>query len=456
MKWKKQPIDKYLMPAMPLLMVFLLGLNLLASERSNDKVETDALLHSWRKMDSIKTHLPFAIDSLCYIQDEKHTLDPFLAQLDSLLAGKDTVVRIVHLGDSHLQAGYYSGEAMRLLQEQFGNAGRGWIAPFKLSRSNEPEDYFIRSVVKEWKAGRCIQNNPACPWGIGGIGIETMSPSATFTFGVTPEKGAGYDFKEAILYRAEKSMPMVPYGTDKDSVRVFRADTLCAPDILADTFRLSSLTASLPLEPPRRKQGTDSLLPAELFTNRYYGFSLSNGKPGLLYHTIGVNGAMYVNYTSETYVKQLAVLKPALLIISLGTNEAFGRNFTEEEFTGQIDAFLRLARKEMPNTVFLLTTPAECYKRIRIKKRRRYVRNESMARMAGAIARYAQSEGIACWDLFAATGGKQSCKLWLNAGLFRADHIHFTPEGYKEQGKLLYKALVRLKKEEKKEDAITN
>ena len=68
------------------------------------------------------------------------SLQPFFAGLDSLRAGKDTVLTIVHLGDSHIQAGYYSGKVMRLLQAQFGNAGRGWIAPFKLSRTNEPDD----------------------------------------------------------------------------------------------------------------------------------------------------------------------------------------------------------------------------------------------------------------------------------------------------------------------------
>lgn len=47
----------------------------------------------------------------------------------------------------------------------------------------------------------------------------------------------------------------------------------------------------------------------------------TNGYPGVLYHSVGVTGAMYVNYTDEAYVRQLALLKPSLLIISLGTNE---------------------------------------------------------------------------------------------------------------------------------------
>lgn len=445
MKWRKQPIDFSFLQIVPFLVIFGIAMHITASERDKNKAQSKTGHSSWSYMDSIESGIPFAVDSLCYIRDDDHSMDAFLNELDQLLDGKDTVINIVHLGDSHLQAGYYSGETMRLLQSRFGNAGRGWIAPFKLSRSNEPEDYFIQSVVKDWTVGRCIQNNPNCPWGIGGIGIETGSPSITFTIGVSPERGNGYAFNQAVLYRSEQSMPLIPYGQQKDLAETFRAIQPGAPDIQADTFRMAFPVDSLSLESTRRQPGTDTLLPVSSFTNRYYGFSLTNGKAGLLYHAIGVNGAMYVHFTSETYLKQLALLKPSLLIISLGTNEAFGRRYTDAEFSGQMDAFFRIARKELPNTLFLLTTPAECYKRVRVKKRRVYVRNESMAKAAGVIARYAKSHGIACWDLFTATGGKNSCKQWQKAGYFRKDHIHFTQEGYEEQGKLLYKAIVRLR-----------
>ena len=120
------------------------------------------------------------------------SLQPFFAGLDSLRAGKDTVLTIVHLGDSHIQAGYYSGKVMRLLQAQFGNAGRGWIAPFKLSRTNEPDDYFISSSVREWVTGRCIQTNKKCPVGIGGIGIQSVSPSINLDVRIAPNNGMAF------------------------------------------------------------------------------------------------------------------------------------------------------------------------------------------------------------------------------------------------------------------------
>ena len=371
------------------------------------------------------------------------SLQPFFAGLDSLRSGKDTVLTIVHLGDSHIQAGYFSGKMMRFLQAQFGNAGRGWIAPFKLSRTNEPDDYFISSAVREWVAGRCIQNKKRCPVGIGGIGIQSVSPSINLDIRIAPNNGAGYSFNQAIFYRGEKSMPMLPTGPLKDSVHTFLATEPAVAGVFADTFRIGYPVDTLQLYSTRRKQGTDKLLPAASFRNVYYGFSLTNGNPGILYHSVGVNGAMYVNYTDETYIRQLALLKPSLLIISLGTNETFGRRFRQEEFGGQIRALLSLVRQYMPKAAILLTTPPECYKRTYVNKKRTYVRNTNTQLAAKAITETARKEGIACWDLFAATGGKGSCARWRKEKLMGRDRIHFTKEGYREQGLLLYRALIR-------------
>lgn len=378
------------------------------------------------------------------------SLQPFFAGLDSLRAGKDTVLTVVHLGDSHIQAGYYSGQMMRLLQAQFGNAGRGWIAPFKLSRTNEPDDYFISSAIREWVAGRCIQTNKKCPVGIGGIGIQSVSPSINLDVRIAPNNGAGYAFSQAIFYRGEKSMPMLPTGPLKDSVQTSLAMVPAVAGVMADTFRIAYPVDTLQLHSTRRKQGTDQLLPASSFRNVYYGFSLTNGNPGVLYHSIGVNGAMFVNYTDESYVRQLALLKPSLLIVSLGTNETFGRRFNSEEFSGQVRAFISLVKKYMPDTAILLTTPPECYKRTYVDKKRTYVRNANTQLAAKALVKVAHEEGLACWDLFTATGGKSSCTKWHKERLMGRDRIHFTKEGYREQGTLLYRALMQTKN--KKDD----
>ena len=91
----------------------------------------------------------------------------------------------------------------------------------------------------------------------------------------------------------------------------------------------------------------------------------------------------------------------------------------------------------------MLTTPPECYKRTYVNKKRTYVRNANTQLAAKAIVKAAHEEGVACWDLFAATGGKGSCVKWHKEKLMGRDRIHFTKEGYREQGTLLVRALLR-------------
>ena len=92
--------------------------------------------------------------------------------------------------------------------------------------------------------------------------------------------------------------------------------------------------------------------------------------------------------------------------------------------TGQMEAFLALVKKELPNTAILLTTPPECYRRVRSGKQRTYVRNDNTERAARAIRNVAKKEEVACWDLFTTTGGKNSCRKWHSSRLMGRDRIH--------------------------------
>ena len=71
------------------------------------------------------------------------------------------------------------------------------------------------------------------------------------------------------------------------------------------------------------------------------------------------------------------------------------------------------------------------------------VRNAQTQVAAEVLTQVAREEGLACWDLFSATGGANSCKQWHRHQLMGRDRIHFNKNGYAEQGTLLYRALMR-------------
>jgi lysophospholipase L1-like esterase len=400
--------------------------------------EVNEMNNRIRLTDSIYSSLSFINDTSCIINDLTNSLHPFIHALKELREGKDTVINIIHLGDSHIQAGYLSGQTMRRLQASFGNAGRGWIAPLRLSKANEPSDYLISSNIREWTAGRCVQSKPKCPWGIGGIGIETHASKIDFNLIIAPDNGAGYSFNKVLLYRDRNAMPMAPSRLYPDSVATLSWGEAFGDDVVVDTFM-----TTCPLDTLCLKSVDVDNNSVKTPANRYYGFMLMNGNPGILYHSIGVNGARYVDYTNRSYIRQLAMLKPSLLIVSLGTNESYGRNFNKTQFGSQVDAFIRLVKEELPETALLITTPAESYKKTYKNKKRYYVRNDNISLVADVISAYTREQGIACWDLFSITGGYNSCRKWFEAGMFGRDRIHFSRKGYGEQGVLLYKALVR-------------
>jgi lysophospholipase L1-like esterase len=392
--------------------------------------------------DTVSSRISFVIDSLCYISDSAASLDAFSDELMSLLAGKDTVVKILHIGDSHVQAGFLTGQVMRMLQETFGNAGRGWIAPLKLARSNEPVDYFIQSPgIKNWTVGRCVQRAPECPWGPGGIALQTASGTVDFKIRISPNSGAGYEFNEVHLFRDENTLPMLPVKADSLPVETAWGSKANDNHVIVDTFRIADIIDSIHLQTACKEDLSEEDMNLPGTANRYYGFSLMNGNSGILYHSVGNNGATFTNYIHRDFMRQLSLFEPSLLIVSLGTNEAFGRNFRTEDFESQMDEFIRLIKEYLPHTAILLTTPAESYRRIRKKG---YQRNVNYAQVANTIAAYARKEGLACFNLYEMTGGANSCQKWQQASFYRRDRIHFTIEGYQEQGKLLYKALLRL------------
>src|SRR5690606_14596933 len=56
------------------------------------------------------------------------------------------------------------------------------------------------------------------------------------------------------------------------------------------------------------------------------GVVLEKDEPGILYHSIGVNGAKCSDYNKyPLFFEQLPALHPDMIVISLGTNESFDK-----------------------------------------------------------------------------------------------------------------------------------
>ena len=378
-----------------------------------------------------------------FLNKEKNVIEfngadwsPLFAEMDSLQSSTDSVPRIVsmvHIGDSHVQAGFLT-EAVRLpLQRRFGDAGRGLVVPLKLARTNEPHDY---SVVADgaWNFARCVgrKYNAYTP-GIGGIAIVPRGNRIDLTFSTLSKTDDCEGFRK---------------------VRLFHEPTDSFPAIISEPYRVTGearnafLTCYSWNDPVCSIHFSGQIAPGEERL-AIYGASLETGESGILYHTIGNNGAFYSTYAAiPRFAEQVAALTPRLIIVSLGTNESFSTALTRDELYKQIDAVVAPLRASCPQAVVLLTTPAECARRRTrwVKRRRRvyYSPNSRVDLVRETIKTYAADHRLACWDWYEVAGGKGSSTAWRKAGLMAYDRTHCTETGYRIQGEMLYRALMNM------------
>ena len=181
------------------------------------------------------------------------------------------------------------------------------------------------------------------------------------------------------------------------------------------------------------------------------------GTDGLVFTAIGSNGATSERFLSDSYRERIAATKADLVIVSLGTNEAHGMGYLESVHEQQLSAFLEMMRGVLPEAMFLFTTPPGDYlKQVYVNyrstgrggKRRRLVRsafrpNPMNGRCAACITAFARDHDLASWYLYNICGGEAAVRNWIAAGLMRPDRVHYEPQGYAIQGKLLAEALLR-------------
>ncbi|HYV94258.1 MAG TPA: GDSL-type esterase/lipase family protein [Chitinophagales bacterium] len=355
-------------------------------------------------------------------------LKNFFQKMDELKKGARNQVVIVQMGDSHIQADFFSSVLRENFQRQFGNAGRGLIFPYKVAGTNGPWNYHASSFSK-WQSKRNVFPADSLPIGVCGITIKTKEPLASINFSIADDTELNYSFNKITLF-ADKSCNSFDYAIRNPDHKIVgfinsadnSADSVYTSVQLADTLHEFSL----------QTVKTDS---SRLY-GMIYGLSLENSQPGVLYHTLGVNGAMFFHYNvSKYFVEQLSSLHPDLIIISLGTNEAYSKDYTSENLKSQMNELITALKERNPQANFLLTSPPDGYRYHRYK-------NPSVAKAVETERKYALEHDLAFWDFYHLMGGYGSIYRWKQNGLAQHDRLHLTKQGYFIEGKMLFNAMM--------------
>jgi len=361
------------------------------------------------------------------IQNAGH-LDDFFEKLIQLKSTGKGKVNIVHIGDSHIQADYLTSVVRKDFQREFGNAGRGLVVPLRVAGTNEPLN--IRtSSSPGWKSKRGIYVRQPLPIGVGGVTLNTIQPNARITICMS-DPLYDYSFNAVTLFY-QKDPQSFDFsiqdssGTEKAILTAYSGEPFANYSRVLLPASTNQITLQALQPTPDKKQAT------------IFGVNLENGKDGVLYHAIGVNGAKYVHYNAALYfAKQTQALQPDLFIISLGTNESLDYPYLDKTFDAQINKLVQALSAYNPQARFILVTPPDSF-------RRKINHNPGIEAVRDHIVQYAVENGLAFWDMYKVNGGKYSASEWKMQGLLRADGVHFSKEGYAYQGSLLFEAIMK-------------
>ncbi|HMX39931.1 MAG TPA: GDSL-type esterase/lipase family protein [Saprospiraceae bacterium] len=359
------------------------------------------------------------------IQQPQH-LAPVLAKLYEQRVRGGKKINIVHIGDSHILGNFLTREVRERLQRAFGDAGRGLIFPYKLAGSNGPKDYLVETNAR-WNGSNCQRDlDEKTPYGVSGFSLETSNSKAELTFRMRDTATS-----ETRLFT---KVTVLQYKTPgeydlevRDEVTQQTAQLFIEGDY-ARSYYFDRPVGQMTLS-AKRTNGQQKVLSLD-------GISLENELSGVIYHSIGVNGAKFQDWVrAEYFARQVAELQPDLIILSMGTNEAQGRTDADYLYRTMRNLTAALA-DQYPSACFMLTTPADSYLRGKGL-------NPNMPDVSAVIRKFARDKGYALWDMFNFTGGENSAASWKSTGLLSADSVHYSKLGYAVQGKLMYQSLIK-------------
>ena len=409
--------------------------------------------------------------------ENKEVLKPFIDKLN-----ENKVTQILFLGDSHIQADWITSFLRNKFQEKYGNAGRGLVFPYSVANSNGPDD-FTSATNQTWENFRLVYEQDVFPqMGASGfvignqkesfLEIKFKNPEETFDKVIifNDEKMNGEKFQ---LYKENQSLSnFVSKSAERMKYTVLSGETF--PELASKFYTTTTKLAQLngvgiknPMEGNSYQidkisfnynpdfenliekiadyqfSGDKTLVqlsePQNIFLmktnansgNVFYGFQfLKNVKKGVVFNTVGVNGATYGDFLKYSLqMEQLNSIQPDLVMISLGTNESLS-SITKEDFQKNISDLVSKFKEQNPNLPILLISPTD-----------NRLKSQKIKEIVSWIEESSQIKKVAFFNLYEATGGSGYFKKALNKKEANTDGVHFLRPGYEFQAEKIWTAI---------------
>jgi lysophospholipase L1-like esterase len=347
----------------------------------------------------------------------------FLKKVKEIKNGKADQIRMLILGDSHMQCEDFGIAFSSYLVDSLGlpQAGRGFVFPYSLARTSHRGNMSF-GPSQGWHGCRFTKNGNACDWGLAGWTAHLDKDSADFSWKMEDQNfEMGDDF---LLF----APPYCAY-----THRVLMFDSTGNQEILfynpqknAFQGKILSPTRQLFFQIERQEKAKEFVL---------QGFLIKPMKRGLVTGISGTNGARLDHYLQNPdFQKHLSEIKPDLVLVSLGTNDVFSSRFNGPETQSFLKLLLARIKASAPGTAILLVGPPDhCLRKRKI--------NPKTEKINQLYAETADELDFTFWNQQKAMGGKGSIFFWRQQKWATSDLVHFSQPGYRKQAWLLYKAL---------------
>ena len=361
-------------------------------------------------------------------------MERFFQKMDSVVFFGEGNLSIMHIGGSHVQAGTFTQQfrdnLLSISTDLIG--GQYFVFPFSTGGTNNPSHYIVRSTGTWTYCRNAVRRETDKRMGLAGAAITTNDSTATVSI-LTKERYPSdlppdYDFNKVTVIGFSETENVVPVVSYNDITLQGLYDE-----------RRSTYTFSLP-------DFTDSIcirfdsVPGEFTLT---GILLENDMPGISVHGVGVNGAKVSSYLRcDDFERDLELIRPDLIIFGIGINDASEKDFEKNTFKRNYNELIKVIKHVNPDCALLFITNNDSYKRDKTKKKTHYEVNPNGEIVEEAFMELGKKHDAAVWNQFDIMGGLESMQAWEEAGLAKKDKVHFTNEGYRLLGDLLYNALI--------------
>ncbi|HEX8653271.1 MAG TPA: GDSL-type esterase/lipase family protein [Pyrinomonadaceae bacterium] len=380
---------------------------------------------------------PLVVSSEHPIEDPAKALDPFYAALvltEEKRAG--AITRITHYGDSPITSDGITGTVRRLLQTRFGDAGHGFIL------MDRPWAWYNHDAITFISGGgwtdEAIFGGKVSDgqYGLGGVAFRANGPGKYARFSPASQGETGKTFSRMEVYYLEQPGG----GQFSTSVNDAGGKTISTA---GDTTRSGFY------EVKAEQAGANTFQVATLGGDvRLFGAVLENEGPGVVYDSLGVNGAyaglLATVMSEEHWKQQLQHRSPDLIVINYGTNESqYATPQQMERYERDLREVIRRVREALPEASILLVSPMDRGERAAGGK---IITKPTIPLIVEMQRRVALDTNCAFFNTFDAMGGSGTMAKWYEGKgknhLVSTDLTHPTAPGSELVGRLIYDAII--------------